>query len=146
MCFGPCPSSRGDRVSGPRAQSGVAFVPGAGARRALGLFPRHFPVTFQRGGQFRGGPCPRPLHKGPAQPPATALCQPRRCPFRATMRGVSCHLLLGETSGLRGAGRELAERGQEGQGQAKPARTCELQKAVRGMPGPNGLECCQLGG
>lgn len=39
---------------------GVAFVPDAGARRALGLFPRHFPVTFQRGGQFRGGPCPLP--------------------------------------------------------------------------------------
>lgn len=111
------------RVSGTRARW-VAFVPGAGARRALGLFPRHFPVTFQRRGQFRGGPCPRPVHKGPTQEAATTRSQPRRQPFRATMRGAHRCLLLRESSGLRGAGRRLAGRGQAGQGQAKPTHLC----------------------
>lgn len=100
-----------------------------------------FPGTFlllsseeDSSGEGRGGPCPRPLHKGPAQPAATVLPRPRRCPFRAAMRGVSCNLLLGETSGLRGPGRELVGRGQEGQGQAKPAHLCA----------PEGSQGCQV--
>ena len=144
MCLVPVPGRlnhttqlpAGAGVGAARGGGGgrnVAFVPDAGARRALGLFPRHFPVTFQRGGQFRGGPCSRPLHKSPAQPAATALYQPQTLsvPCRATMRGVRCPGLLGETSGLRGAGRELAGRGQEGQGQSKPAHLC----APEGSPG-----------
>lgn len=107
------------RVSGTRARW-VAFVPAA----PWGCFPRHFPVTFQRGGQFRGGPCPRPVHKGPAQDAATTRSQPRRQPFRATMRGAHRLLLLRESSGLRGAGRRLAGRGQAGQGQAKSTHLC----------------------
>lgn len=86
------------RGAGDRARAVGCVCSRPGARRALSLFPRHFPVTFQQEGQFRGGPCPRPVHKGPAQPPPPAVSQSR--PIRATMRGARLRQLLGETLGL----------------------------------------------
>lgn len=76
-----CTAPRGGGVGAARGGREVAFVADAGARRALGLFPRHFPVTFQRGGQFRGGegrggegPAhARCIKAQPSQPPQSSL-------------------------------------------------------------------------
>ncbi|XP_051025282.1 adhesion G protein-coupled receptor E5 [Acomys russatus] len=53
------------------------------------------------------------------------------------MTGAYCLLPLGETSGLCGAGRELAGRGQVGQGQAKPSHLCAPRRPLMGLTAAN---------
>lgn len=152
MWLGPCPRAPGPHRPAPRAR-GCRAARGGGVRlfqtRARAAPWVCFPGTFlllssgeDSSGEGRRGEGPAHARCIKAQTSRPPL--PRHCPFRATMRGVSCHLLLGETSGLRGPGGSSRDMAQPGRDRQSP-RTCAPQKVPRGCQVLMGLSVANLG-